>query len=111
MQISRFCRLAAAAAGLLLAAACVGPPPPPPPPMNCCEVPWNYAAQAAWATLSPCYFDCGWNRDNPPGGEQLPLAFLNHQQQSLPALHFFAYVKFPVLKSRKEWLTVRFDLS
>jgi carbonic anhydrase len=110
MQISRFCRLVIAAAGLVLAAACVGPPPPPPPPMNCCEVPWNYAEQADWATLSPCYFDCGWNREKPPGGEQSPIDFVNPRQQSLPAVDFSAWGKVPGLKSRNDGHTVRIDL-
>jgi carbonic anhydrase len=110
MQRSRFCRLAVLSAGLLLAAACVGPPPPPPPPPgNCCEVPWSYENQDRWATLSPCYFDCGWNDDKPPGGEQSPIDFVNPRQQPLNAVDF-SYGRASGLKSRNDGHTVRIDI-
>ncbi|HYX24691.1 MAG TPA: carbonic anhydrase family protein [Thermoanaerobaculia bacterium] len=110
MLISRLCRLAVVSAGLLLAAACVGPPPPPPPPGNCCEVPWSYANQESWATLSPCYFDCGRNGEIPGGGEQSPIDFVNPRQQSLPAVDFSGYGRVPGLKSRNNGHTVRIDI-
>ena len=104
MQISRLTRPVVLSLGLLLAAACVGPPPPPPPPVNCCEVPWSYANQDSWATLSACYFDCG------TGGEQSPINIVNPKLQPLPAVDFSAWGKTPPLKARNDGHSIRIDL-
>ncbi|HSS75991.1 MAG TPA: carbonic anhydrase family protein [Thermoanaerobaculia bacterium] len=104
MQISRFRRFAVLCLGLV-AAACAPPGPAPQPrPVNCCEVPWGYEAPENWASLSPCYSECG------TGGEQSPIDIFNPKQQTLPAVDFSSYGKVPGLTSINDGHTIKIEI-